>query len=60
MNSERWQRLKDIFEEAVEKDGFSRSAFLERECQNDTALKQEVEALLARHDNDSFLEKEDV
>ena len=57
MNTERWQRLKNIFEEAVEKDDSGRAAFVEKECQDDPDLKKEVEALLARHDNDSFLEK---
>jgi serine/threonine protein kinase len=57
VNPELWQRLKDIFEEAVEMDVSRRTGFLEKACQNDAALKNEVEALLERHDNDSFLEK---
>jgi len=57
VNPERWQRLKDIFQEASEKNGKSRADYLDRACQNDTNLKQEVEALLSRHDSDSFLEK---
>lgn len=57
MNPERWQRLKEIFEEALEKDASSRAAFLEKACGSDVSLKSEVKALLERHDNDSFLEK---
>jgi len=57
VNPKRWQRLKEVFEEAVEKDDSSRAAFVEKECRDDPDLKKEVEALLARHDNDSFLEK---
>ena len=57
MNPERWQRLKDIFEEVVEMEIPRRAVFLEEACHDDAALKSEVEALLDRHDNDSFLEK---
>jgi len=57
VNPQRWQRLKALFEEAVEMDIPRRAVFLEEACHNDAALKGEVEALLDRHDNDSFLEK---
>ena len=57
MNPEKWRKLKAVFEEAVEMDGSSRADFLERACGGDTDLKNEIEALLKQHDNDSFLEK---
>lgn len=57
MNPERWQRLKDIFEQAVEMEASRRSQFLEEACRDDTSLRSEVNALLELHTDDSFLEK---
>jgi tRNA A-37 threonylcarbamoyl transferase component Bud32 len=57
VNPERWKRLKEIFEKALEKDADSRPAFLEETCREDSSLKAEVEALLQNHAQDSFLEK---
>jgi hypothetical protein len=58
VNPERWQRLKELFNEAVEQDPAHRAVFLEAACGEDKALREEVEALLAGHDEkDDFLEK---
>jgi eukaryotic-like serine/threonine-protein kinase len=57
MDPERWQRLKEIYEEALEKDEASRAKFIERSCRSDSELKKEVEVLLKSHGRDSFLEK---
>jgi serine/threonine protein kinase len=54
---DRWQKLKEIFDEAVEMDASHRAVFLEKACQDDADLKREAEALLERHVSDSFLEK---
>jgi eukaryotic-like serine/threonine-protein kinase len=57
MDPERWQRLKEIYEEALEKDDASRGEFIEKSCRSDSELKREVEALLKSYGQDSFLEK---
>ena len=57
MNPDRWQRLKEIFEAALEKKPAERAAFLDDSCGADPSLRKEVEALLASYDRDSFLEK---
>src|SRR5262245_21415943 len=51
----RWQRIKALFQEAHERSPEARAAFLEQACP-ETDLRQEVESLLAAHDEaDSFL-----
>jgi eukaryotic-like serine/threonine-protein kinase len=57
LNPERWQRLKRLFEEALEKDVAARAAFLDEACQSDQSLRKEVQALLDGYGEDSFLEK---
>jgi hypothetical protein len=57
MHPERWQRLREVFEEAVEKDASQRAAFLDEACREDQSLRQEVEALLNSGSGDSFLDK---
>jgi eukaryotic-like serine/threonine-protein kinase len=57
VNPKRWQMLKTIFENALEKDASSRSAYLDEACGMDIALRSEAAALLARHNEDDFLEK---
>jgi serine/threonine protein kinase/Tol biopolymer transport system component len=53
----RQERLKDLFGAALELKPEERAAFLDRECNGDTELRHEVEALLAAHvDAGSFLE----
>ena len=41
-----WQRVRTIFEEAVDLPAPERPAFLDRACEGDAALRAEVEALL--------------
>ena len=48
----RHARVSDLFIEAIERSGDDRAAFLSQACGDDTALRREVEALLAR-DGDS-------
>lgn len=58
MDPERWHRVKEVFEAAVERDPAQRSAFLDEACSGDPGLRSEVESLLTRHDDpDDFLEK---
>jgi eukaryotic-like serine/threonine-protein kinase len=56
VNPDRWQRLKELFEAAMDKDAASRDAFLCEECREDPGLRKEVEALLNSQNDDSFLE----
>ncbi len=57
MPSDRWQRVTEIFEGAVELAEPARTKFLERECAREPELRAEVESLLASDDGAStFLE----
>src|SRR5262245_34262003 len=53
----RWPRVKDIFHSALGRSPQERSAFVHEACRDDTALRQEVESLLAAHaDAEGFAE----
>ena len=53
---ERWQRVKEIFQGALERKGAEREAFL-AECCDDTDLRSEVESLLRSYEvAGSFME----
>jgi len=57
MSAERWQKLKEVFEAALELDAETRRAFLEQACEGDEALRQRVESLLDSYQQDeSFME----
>jgi serine/threonine-protein kinase len=47
MTPERWQQVKAVFSEALEQPPAERTAFLDRACANDDALRGEVASLLA-------------
>jgi serine/threonine protein kinase len=47
MTPERWQRVKEIFDHAVEGEPALRSALIREACGSDSELRQEVESLLA-------------
>ena len=50
MDASRWQQIKAILDAAVEYTAATeRAAFLDRACENDTALRSEVASLLAHH-----------
>jgi len=49
MNTERWQRIKQLLGEALALEGAERSSFLDRECAGDADLRREVESLLSSH-----------
>ena len=56
MNSARWQQVKEIFHEALEKEPVGRAGFLSQACNGDRALLAEVESLIAAHERPgSFL-----
>jgi eukaryotic-like serine/threonine-protein kinase len=47
---ERWLRLRDLVETALDRDASQRDVFLDDACAGDAALRHEVETLLAAHD----------
>ncbi len=56
MKSERWARLKDLLDQALELPQDQRDAFVDRECKGDAELKQQlVELLAASEDLDDFI-----
>ncbi len=48
-DADRWPRVKDIFHAALARSPQERGPFLSEACQDDAALRQEVESLLAAH-----------
>lgn len=53
-----WQRVTELFEQALEQPTSARSRFLSSACAGDAELLREVNSLLAEHDAQaSFLEK---
>jgi serine/threonine protein kinase len=58
VNPERWQRVRELFDAALDLEPSRRSAFLEKECGGDDPLRHEVETLLSSHEtSEEFLEK---
>ena len=57
MTPDRWRQVEQLLHAALECDPSARAAFLERECNGDLALREEVESLLASSKGThSFLE----
>lgn len=46
---EQWSRIKEIVGDALEREPEKRNAFLDQACSQNTALRAEVESLLAAH-----------
>jgi serine/threonine protein kinase/tetratricopeptide (TPR) repeat protein len=56
LDPEKWQRVKALFQAALEKAPTDRDAFLAQASAGDNAVRAEVESLLASHQNaDSFV-----
>jgi serine/threonine protein kinase/Tol biopolymer transport system component len=54
---QRWQRVKEVFEGALERHGSERAAFLDRECADQPDVRKEVESLLRSYEvAGSFME----
>jgi serine/threonine protein kinase/tetratricopeptide (TPR) repeat protein len=47
LTPERWQQVKEVFADALERQPSERAAFLEKMCAADESLRREVESLLA-------------
>ena len=57
VKADQWDRLKDVFADALEQPSSERRAWIARACAGDHDLQSEAEALLAAHESDSeFLE----
>src|SRR3989454_10511357 len=57
MHPERWQQIDRLFHSALERNDGERVAFLAQACVGDELLRQEVDSLLASHDQAaSFIE----
>jgi len=50
MTPERWQQVKEVLQSVLELAPSERAAFLDQACDDDQALRQEVESLLAADD----------
>jgi serine/threonine protein kinase len=58
MEPERWARVQEIFDSAVELESEDRAFYLDGACANDPELRLEVESLLRAHDDSAdFLEQ---
>jgi len=58
MTPEQWQKVKELFESALEHAPEERPAFLDQACDGDESLRREVESLLASFDEgESFMER---
>jgi Tol biopolymer transport system component/predicted Ser/Thr protein kinase len=58
MTPERWQRVKELFESALERAPDERPAFLDQACDGDESLRTEVQSLLASYqEGESFMER---
>jgi eukaryotic-like serine/threonine-protein kinase len=47
MTPERWQQVKDVLQQVLEQAPSERAAFMDRACEGDESLRQEVASLLA-------------
>lgn len=47
MTTERWRRIEELFEKALEFPAEERNRFLDQECNGDIALRQELDSLLS-------------
>jgi serine/threonine protein kinase/TolB-like protein/Tfp pilus assembly protein PilF len=58
MTPERWQQVKGVLQNVLERTPLERAAFLDQACDGDQALRQEVESLLATRNEgrSSFLQ----
>ena len=50
MTSERWRRIEQIYDAALQRAPGERGAFLDSACGEDEMLRREVERLLAAND----------
>jgi hypothetical protein len=51
MTPERWRRVTEVFHAARSRDAAARVAYLDHACAGDRALRDEVDAMLAAHED---------
>jgi len=57
MDLERWKKIEDIFQSALDREANEREEFIRAECNSDDNLRLEVEKLIARYEvEEEFLE----
>jgi serine/threonine-protein kinase len=57
MDSERWQKIDQLFHDALERESDQRAAFLTEACAGDDSLREEVLALIDSHEqSQDFIE----
>src|SRR5262245_49366916 len=57
MKPERWEKVIDLFQTAVERAPEERAAFLDESCHGDEEMRREVESLLTSHERaENFIE----
>jgi serine/threonine protein kinase/tetratricopeptide (TPR) repeat protein len=49
-STERWEKIKELFETAIEREGSLRAAFLDEVCFGDPSLRAELGELIASHE----------
>ena len=49
MDRERWEKVDELLQSALQHSPLERDAFLHQMCHDDDALEQEVQSLLASH-----------
>ncbi|HEU4623778.1 MAG TPA: serine/threonine-protein kinase, partial [Steroidobacteraceae bacterium] len=58
LDAARWQRVKEVFAAALERDAASRASYLDEACGGDTDLRAEIDSLIAAHETtEDFIEK---
>src|SRR5881628_3695646 len=57
MTPEQWQRVKEVFEAALDHEPSERSSFVGQACAGDESLRSEVKSLLSSYEQEkSFME----
>src|SRR5213593_1664503 len=57
MKAERWEKVIDLFQSALERAPEARAAFLDEACHDDEGMRREVESLLTSHERaENFIE----
>src|SRR3954464_11784471 len=57
MKAERWEKVIDLFQSALERAPGQRAAFLDETCHDDEGMRREVESLLTSHERaENFIE----
>jgi len=57
MKAERWEKVIDLFQSALERAPEERAVFLDKTCHDDEGMRREVESLLTSHERaENFIE----